>query len=77
MKNGQIIKKNRIAKKIEKIKSNLNKDDFCKLILLSNDMLIGFISIFPNDCDECINLKPWYATMYVKKNIEERDIQKY
>ena len=54
-------------KKIEKIKSNLNKDDFCKLILLSNDMLIGFISIFPNDCDECINLKPWYATMYVKK----------
>lgn len=28
-------KKNRIAKKIEKIKSNLNKDDFCKLILLS------------------------------------------
>ena len=33
-------KKNRIAKKIEKIKSNLNKDDFCKLILLSNDMLI-------------------------------------
>ena len=26
-------KKNRIAKKIEKIKSNLNKDDFCKLIL--------------------------------------------
>ena len=70
-------KKNRLAKKIEKIKSNLNKDDFCKLILLSNDMLIGFISIFPNDCDECINLKPWYATMYVKKNIEERDIQKY
>ena len=27
-------KKNRIAKKIEKIKSNLNNDDFCKLILL-------------------------------------------
>ena len=60
-------KKNRIVKKIEKIKSNLKKDNFCKLILLSNDRLIGFISIFPNDCDECINLTPWYATMYVKK----------
>ena len=60
-------KKNRIVKKIEKIKSNLKKDNFCKLILLSNDRLIGFISIFPNDCDECINLTPWSATMYVKK----------
>lgn len=60
-------KENRIVKKIEKIKSNLKNDDFCKLILLSNDRLIGFISIFPNDCDECINLTPWYATMYVKK----------
>lgn len=29
--------------------------------------MIGFISIFPNDCDECPNLTPWYATMYVKK----------
>ena len=60
-------KENRIVKKIEKIKSNLKNDEFCKLILLSNDRLIGFISIFPNDCDECINLTPWYATMYVKK----------
>lgn len=60
-------KENRIAKKIEKIKSNLKNDDFCKLILLSNDKLIGFISIFSNDCVECINLTPWYATMYVKK----------
>ena len=38
-------KENRIVKKIEKIKSNLKNDDFCKLILLSNDRLIGFISI--------------------------------
>lgn len=60
-------KQNRIAKKINKIKSNLQNDNFCKLILLSNDKLIGFISIFPKDCDECANLTPWYATMYVKK----------
>ena len=65
-------RKCRIERKKEKIYNDLNKDDFCKLILLSNDMLIGFISIFPNDCDECINLKPWYATMYVKKEYRKK-----
>ena len=34
---------------------------------VDNDKLIGFISIFPEDCDECPELSPWYATMYVKK----------
>ena len=38
-----------------------------KLILLDDDKLIGFISIFPQDCDECPKLSPWYATMYVKQ----------
>ena len=37
------------------------------MILVDNDKLIGFISIFPEDCDECPELSPWYATMYVKK----------
>ena len=60
-------KLSRINKKIEKIKNNLNNNNFCKLILLDGDKLIGFISIFPNDCDECNNLTPWYATMYVKR----------
>ena len=69
-------KHNRIAEKIEKIKSNLKNNDFCKLILLSNDRLIGFISIFPNDCDECINLTPWYATMYVKKEYRGKGYSK-
>lgn len=69
-------KKNRIAKKIEKIKKNLTNVDFCKLILLSDNKLIGFISIFPNDCNECINLKPWYATMYVKKEYRGKGYSK-
>lgn len=60
-------KEARIKRKIEKIKIKLNDKDFCKLILLDNDKLIGFISIFPQDCDECLELSPWYATMYVKK----------
>ena len=57
----------RIKRKIEKIKIKLSGEDFCKLILLDNDKLLGFISIFPEDCDECLELSPWYATMYVKK----------
>ena len=57
----------RIKRKIEKIKIKLSGEDFCKLILLDNDKLLGFISIFPEDCDECPELSPWYATMYVKK----------
>lgn len=59
-------KHNRIIKKIEKIKNNLNRNDFCKLILLDDDKLIGFISIFPTDGEEEKHLTPWYATMYVK-----------
>ena len=40
---------------------------FCKLILVENNELVGFISIFPEDCEEEKELTPWYATMYVKK----------
>ena len=65
--NISVIKSNKIIIKIEKIKIKLKGRDFCKLILVDNDKLIGFISIFPEDCDECPELSPWYATMYVKK----------
>lgn len=58
----------RIKDKIRKIKDNLSKDNFCKLILLDDKELIGFISIFPNDSEKYDNLTPWYATMYVKKS---------
>ena len=60
-------KNDRINQKIRNIKNNLSNNNFCKLILLKDNALIGFISIFPNDSDECTNLTPWYATMYVKK----------
>lgn len=62
----------RINKKIEKVKNNLNKNDFCKLILLNDDELIGFISLFSNDSDERRDLGPWYATMYVKKEYRKK-----
>ena len=58
---------NKINRKIEKIKKQFEDNYFCKLILLDNDNLIGFISIFPTDGDERKDLSPWYATMYVKE----------
>ena len=57
----------RINKKINEVKSLFNKEYFCKLILLDEKELIGFISMFPEDMDERPDLRPWYATMYVKE----------
>ncbi len=59
--------KNKITKKIEKIKNSFEKELYCKLILLEGKKLIGFISIFPTDGEERKDLWPWYSTMYVKK----------
>ena len=57
----------KINEKIEKIRTMFDNPYFCKLILLNEKELIGFISIFPTDGDERQDLSPWYATMYVKK----------
>lgn len=69
-------KEERINQKIEKIKSNFKDNDFCKLILVDNNQLIGFISIFKNDCEECMELTPWYATMYVKETYRGKGYSK-
>lgn len=74
--NPDIDKENRINQKIDKIKANLSKNNFCKLILLDNNQLIGFISLFPNDCKYCKELTPWYATMYVKKEYRHQGYSK-
>lgn len=60
-------KKDRIKAKKEKILNSFNNKSFCKLILIDNNNLIGFISIFLKDCKEERELTPWYATMYVKE----------
>lgn len=75
-KNPQNFFEYRINKKIQKVKNNLNKNDFCKLILLDDDELIGFISLFPNDSHERRDLSPWYATMYVKKEYRNKGYSK-
>lgn len=70
-------KEERIKRKKEKICWMFSNKSFCKLILVENNELVGFISIFPEDCEEEKELTPWYATMYVKKNIEIMDIHEY
>ena len=57
----------RLNNKRNKVLKNLSNNDFCKLVLLSDNILVGFISIFPHDSEEYPELTPWYATMYVKK----------
>ena len=66
----------KISKKICRISENLDNPLFCKLILLSDSTLVGFISIFEHDCDERMDLFPWYATMYVKKEFRGRGYSK-
>ncbi len=66
----------KINKKISKIINNFDNPLYCKLVLLDDDILIGFISIFPTDGDEKQNLSPWYATMYVKKEFRGKGYSK-
>lgn len=67
---------NKVNKKIEKIKLNLDKKSYCKLVLLEGDKLVGFISMFPYDGEERRELTPWYATMYVKKEYRKNGYSK-
>ena len=66
----------KINKKISKIINNFDNPLYCKLVLLEDDILIGFISIFPTDGDERKDLSPWYATMYVKEEFRGKGYSK-
>lgn len=62
----------KVKKKIDKYFEYVDDKYFCKLILLDEDKLVGFISIFPHDGDIEKELSPWYATMYVKEEYRGR-----
>ena len=66
----------KINNKISKIINNFDNPLYCKLILLDNDILIGFISIFPTDGEERKDLSPWYSTMYVKREFRGKGYSK-
>jgi len=69
-------KEDRISKKIDKYNKFVNENNFCKLILVDENELIGFISLFPFDGDEEKDLTPWYATMFVKKEFRGKGYSK-
>ena len=69
-------KKERIKLKKERICNMFSNNYFCKLILVDDNELVGFISIFPNAGDEEKELSPWYATMYVKKKYRNKGYSK-
>lgn len=71
-----INKEEKINKKIDKYNKFVNENNFCKLILVDENELIGFISLFPFDGDEEKDLTPWYATMYVKKEYRGKGYSK-
>lgn len=66
----------KVNKKISKIIENFDNPLYCKLILLDDDILIGFISIFPTDGEEKKDLSPWYATMFVKQEYRGKGYSK-
>ncbi len=66
----------RIKNKINKYFERIEDKYFVKLILLNEDKLIGFISIFPIDSEEETELTPWYATMYVKEEFRGKGYSK-
>lgn len=72
----------KVSKKIDKIKENIDKREYCKLILIEesekdkSNTLIGFISIFLYDGDERKDLSPWYATMYIKREYRGKGYSK-
>ena len=68
--------KKKVNIKINKIKNNLDNPYYCMLILLDDDKLVGFISMFETDGEERQDLKPWYATMYVKKEYRGKGYSK-
>jgi len=74
--NPLINREDKINKKIDEYFESIDDDYFCKLILVNDDKLIGFISIFPNDCYEELDLYPWYATMFVKKKYRGKGYSK-
>ena len=63
-----------LQQKVEKIKQNFANEYFEKLILVDGEELIGFISMFEYDMEDRMDLTPWYATMYVKKEYRGRRI---
>lgn len=69
-----------LNKKVEiKTKKFLNSEIdniISVLILVKNNTLVGFISLFKSDSEIRKDLSPWYATMYVKNEFRKKGYSK-
>ncbi len=66
----------KVEKKKRKILAAQGMRDYEKLLLLEGNTLIGFVSLFPHDGEERLDLAPWYATMYIKKEYRGKGYSK-
>lgn len=76
---GTPIKKEHYNNYIKRKKDEIRSKEKVISILALEDknQMIGFISLFKYDGEEKRELTPWYATMYVKKRLEEKGILRF
>lgn len=74
--NKNYMRKERIKEKKQRVIDSFSDKAFCKLLLIDNNELLGFISLFPKDAKEEHDLSPWFATIYVKSNYRGKGYSK-
>ena len=74
--NKNYMRKERIKEKKQRVIDSFSDKAFCKLLLIDNNELLGFISLFPEDAKEELDLSPWFATIYVKSNCRGKGYSK-
>lgn len=75
---GHPWKSSDVSKRLEeKIKSTLKRiEKYPILILLDEEKLVGFISLFENDLKTRKDLTPWYSTLYIKEEYRGKHLSK-
>ena len=74
--NKNYMRKERIKEKKQRVIDSFSDKAFCKLLLIDNNELLGFISLFPKDAKEEPDLSPWFATIYVMSNYRGKGYSK-
>ena len=74
--NKNYMRKERIKEKKQRVIDSFSDKAFCRLLLIDNNELLGFISLFPKDAKEEPDLSPWFATIYVKSNYRGKGYSK-
>lgn len=74
--NKNYMRKERIKEKKQRVIDSFSDKAFCKLLLIDNNELLVFISLFPKDAKEEPDLSPWFATIYVKSNYRGKGYSK-